>query len=193
MNLKLKNTRIPGCFELQVRRVKDERGVFVKAYHRESFAKLGLRTDWVEQYYSISEPCVVRGLHFQTPPHEHAKLVFCTAGKVIDIGLDLRRGSPTYGEHVSVELSADQANMLYLPPGLAHGFSTLDQPATLVYNVTSLYHPQSDTGIQWDSAGIDWPHSNPQLSERDQGFMPLTAFDSPFEFDRLHLIGGDRT
>ena len=190
MNLHLKQTRIPGCVEIQARQVKDERGIFVKTYNQDSFAERGLRTDWVEQYYSVSEPGVVRGLHFQTPPHEHAKLVYCTAGSVIDVVLDLRRGSPTFGEHISIELSAGQANMLYLPPGLAHGFSTLDQPATLVYNVTSLYQPENDTGIRWDSAGIVWPHDNPQLSLRDQGFTTLSVFDSPFEFTEPRTFAG---
>lgn len=182
MNLRLVETRIPDCYKLQARRLTDERGSFIKTYHQEWFESLGLRTDWVEQYYSVSQPGVVRGLHFQLPPHEHAKLVYCVAGRVLDIALDLRRGSPAYGEHIRVELSAEQGNLLYLPPGLAHGFSTFDEPAILVYNVTSVYQPESDAGIRWDSAGIDWEYSNPRLSERDQGFATLESFETPFSF-----------
>jgi dTDP-4-dehydrorhamnose 3,5-epimerase len=184
MNLKRVETRIPGCYELQARKLSDDRGDFVKTYHRDWFESLGLSNDWAEQYYSSSKPGVVRGLHFQLPPYDHAKLVYCIAGRVLDVALDLRCGSPTYGDHIRIELSAEQANMLYLPSGLAHGFSTFDEPATLVYNVTSVYHPESDTGICWDSAGIQWPHSSPQLSARDKSFAALEVFDSPFHFDK---------
>lgn len=183
MNLEANETKLPGCFELNPRVLTDDRGQFVKTFHRRSFETLGLRADWAEQYYSTSQPGVIRGLHFQRPPHDHAKLVFCTAGRVLDVAVDLRRGSPTYGQHIQIELSAQRANMLYLPVGLAHGFCTLDEPATLIYNVTSVYEPSSDTGIRWDSAGIDWPHSSPNLSARDRQFESLSAFDSPFSFD----------
>lgn len=190
MNLRSIETRIPGCFELQTRPLSDERGTFVKTYHQEWFKSLGLRTDWAEQYYSFSKPGVVRGLHFQLPPHEHAKLVYCIAGRVFDVAFDLRRGSPTYGEYIQLELSAEQANMLYLPAGIAHGFSTFAEPATLVYTVTSGHEPESDTGIRWDSAGIQWPHSSPQLSKRDKTFVALKDFDSPFHFDQYHRRAG---
>lgn len=183
MNLRLVETKIPGCFELQARQLQDDRGAFVKTYHHDWFESHGLRTDWAEQYYSVSQPGVVRGLHFQLPPHDHAKLVYCVAGRVLDVALDLRKGSPTYGEHIRLDLSAEQGNMLYLPPGLAHGFSTYDEPATMVYNVTSVYHPESDTGIHWNSAGIEWLQKRPNLSNRDQGFPKLSTFETPFVFD----------
>lgn len=183
MKLTCIETPLPGCYVLQSHPVVDQRGCFVKTYHREWFESLGLRTDWAEQYYSVSQPGVVRGLHFQLPPHDHAKLVYCIAGRVLDVALDLRKGSPTYGQHISVEMSADQANMLYLPPGLAHGFSTYDEPATLVYNVTSVYNPESDTGIVWDSAGIHWPCPKPIVSSRDKSFTNLSTFNTPFLYN----------
>lgn len=182
MNLNRVETKIPGCYELQARNLSDDRGAFVKTYHRDWFKSLGLCADWAEQYCSVSKPCVVRGLHFQLPPHEHAKLVYCVSGRVLDVALDLRKRSPTYGEHICLELSAVQANMLYLPAGLAHGFSTYDEPAIMVYNVSSVYHAESDTGIHWNSAGIEWPHKRPKLSGRDQNFEQLSTFDSPFTF-----------
>lgn len=182
MRLQLIETKIPGCYELQPLNISDSRGSFVKTFHADCFESLGLRTDWVEQYYSVSRPGVVRGLHFQLPPNDHAKLVYCIAGRVLDVAVDLRKGSPTYGEHISLELSAERANMLYLPAGLAHGFSTYDEEATMVYNVTSVYHPESDAGIRWDSAGIKWPHKSPNISERDQSFENLSAFQTPFGF-----------
>lgn len=182
MNLQLIQTKIPGCYELQPSNISDNRGCFVKTFHTAQFESLGLRTDWAEQYYSVSRPGVVRGLHFQLPPHEHAKLVYCIVGRVHDVAVDLRKGSPTFGEHISLELSAERANMLYLPAGLAHGFSTFDEPATMVYNVTSVYQSESDAGIHWDSAGIGWPHKHPNISERDQGFEKLSTFETPFAF-----------
>lgn len=175
-------TAISGCHELRPRVVVDARGAFVKTFNRESYAALGLRTDWAEQYYSVSRRGVLRGLHFQVPPADHAKLVYCTAGEVWDVAVDLRRGSPSYGRSWSLTLSAGAGNMLYLPAGLAHGFYTLSDTATLVYNVTSGYSPEHDCGIRWDSAGIDWPDRQPLLSERDQGFGALENFASPFAY-----------
>lgn len=180
MNIQLIETKIPGCYELQALNLIDNRGSFVKTFHAAWFELLGLRNDWSEQYYSISQPGVVRGLHFQLPPHEHAKLVHCVNGRVLDVVLDIRRGSPTYGQHISIELSAERANMLYLPPGLAHGFGTFDKPATMVYNVTSMYHPESDAGIRWNSISVKWPVSKPLVSERDRQFPTLQEFKSVF-------------
>ena len=162
--------------------LQDTRGRFIKTFHAERFHEHGLRTDWTEQYYTTSAPGVLRGLHFQRPPHDHAKLVYCIVGQVGDVGVDLRVGSPSYGQYVMLELSAMQGNMLYLPTGLAHGFCTQDEPATLVYNVTTIYNPESDAGIRWDSANIPWPIEKPLLSDRDQGFPGLADFDSPFAY-----------
>lgn len=182
MAIEKRLTEIPGCAELQPQVIADSRGTFVKTYCRDWFVDLGMRADWAEQYYSVSEKGVLRGLHFQLPPHEHAKLVYCTAGEVMDVALDLRVGSPTFREHVCVTLSASRGNMIYLEPGLAHGFYTLSDRATVVYNVTSVHVPSHDTGIRWDSAGIPWPDGQPVLSERDQAFVPLQRFTSPFRY-----------
>jgi dTDP-4-dehydrorhamnose 3,5-epimerase len=173
-------TSIPGCYELRPRILADERGSFVKTFHLDWFRDLGLRSDWAEQYYSVSKRRVLRGLHFQLPPHEHAKLVYCVSGEVFDVAVDLRRGSSSFGQHVSVVLSAANANMIYLDAGFAHGFYTTSDSATLVYNVTSVYAPSHDTGIRWDSAGIRWPDPDPIVSARDEQFQPLGSFESPF-------------
>jgi dTDP-4-dehydrorhamnose 3,5-epimerase len=183
MNLQLIETKIPGCFELQTLNISDNRGCFVKTFHAAQFESLGLRTDWAEQYYSLSQPGVLRGLHFHLPPNDHAKLVYCVAGRVLDVAVDLRKGSPTFGEHISLELSARRANMLYLPAGLAHGFSTYDEQATMVYNVTSVYYPESDAGIHWSSISEKWPISEPLVSERDRQFPSLREFQSPFFYE----------
>jgi len=112
-------TDIPGCFELFPRKMDDMRGCFVKTYHHSAFEAHGLETDWCEDYYSVSHKRVLRGLHFQLPPHDHAKLVYCTVGSVLDAVLDMRIGSPAYGCHSLREVSAEKANMIYIPKGVA--------------------------------------------------------------------------
>ena len=185
--MEIRKTKIPGCFEFQPTLVKDARGVFVKTFHVEESRTLGLCADWREQYYSTSNQGVLRGLHFQIPPHDHAKLVYCVAGSVEDVALDLRVGSPTYGKAVMLELSARKGNMIYLPRGLAHGFCTPNGPATLVYNVSSVYEPDADAGIRWDSVGIKWSIQKPLLSNRDQTFPAFSEFKSPFFFNEKVL------
>jgi dTDP-4-dehydrorhamnose 3,5-epimerase len=180
--MEIRETEIPGCYEVQSRLFKDDRGVFIKIFHSEEFRSLGLCADWKEQYYSTSNQGVLRGLHFQLPPHDHAKLVYCIAGSVEDVALDLRVGSPTYGKTIMLELSARKGNMIYLPKGLAHGFCTPSEPATLVYNVSSVYEQDADSGIRWDSVGVQWPIQNPLLSNRDRSFPALDEFKSPFFF-----------
>lgn len=183
-------TAIPGCFEIRPRVVADERGSFVKTFNRDWFEQLGLRSDWAEQYYSVSRKGVLRGLHFQLPPAEHAKLVYCTAGEVMDAVVDLRQGSPARGRHVCVTLSASSGNMIYVAAGLAHGFYTLSDSATMVYNVTSVHDPGLDSGIRWDSAGIAWPDPRPLISERDRSLAAMEMFDSPFHFSPSALQPG---
>lgn len=173
---------LPGCVALQPRVLADARGRFVKTFHAEAFRALGLETAFVEQYYSHSQAGVVRGMHFQRPPAQHAKLVYCTAGEVFDVVLDLRVGSPTYGQAATFTLSAEQGNALYIPAGLAHGFCALVE-ATLVYNVTSVYAPEQDDGVRWDSIGVDWPVAAPLVSPRDALFPALADFASPFNYD----------
>jgi dTDP-4-dehydrorhamnose 3,5-epimerase len=182
MSLEKIPTAIPGCFELRPPVAADARGRFVKTFQREWFERHGLRTDWAEQYYSVSRRGVARGLHFQLPPHDHAKLVYCVDGEVMDAAVDLRVGSPAFGRHACVVLSAAMGNMLYLEPGLAHGFYASSDPATVVYNVTSVHVPSHDAGILWSSAGIPWPDAAPRMSERDLGFPRLAEFESPFRY-----------
>lgn len=176
-------TAIAGCYQLAPAILRDQRGSFVKVFHEDVFRQHGLATDYAEEFYSLSQRGVVRGLHFQSPPRHQAKLVYCPQGAVFDAAVDLRVGSPTYGAHVTLELSAENGHMLYLPPGLAHGFYALSETALMVYKVTSTYAPDCDSGILWNSAGIVWPGATPLLSARDQAFLPLAEFDSPFRYD----------
>jgi len=183
MPLALKATIIPGCYEVLSHVAMDGRGSFVKPFARSFFQSQGLRSNWVESYYSTSRRGVLRGMHFQVPPHEHAKLVYCVEGEVLDVALDLREGSPTFRQHMGLRLSAEARNALYLDVGLAHGFLTMSSTATLVYCVTSEYSTTHDSGVRWDSAGIPWPDATPEVSERDRALAPMHAFRSPFRFD----------
>lgn len=173
-------TALPGVLEMRPRGAADRRGRFVKVFHRGLFAELGLETGIAEVFFSTSVEGVVRGLHIQEPPHDHAKIVGCVAGAVFDVVLDLRRGSPGFGRWAGVRLSADEGNLLYIPRGVAHGFCVERGTATMLYLTTSVHHPEADTGIRWDSAGIDWPVASPILSDRDLTLPRLADYASPF-------------
>lgn len=181
--MKLIKTKISGCFELQHNVFDDARGRFVKIFNQDDFENSGLEIRFTEQYYSVSKKNVIRGMHFQLPPHDHAKLVCCVQGVVFDAVIDLRIGSPTYGHAETFELTADKANSIYIPKGMAHGFCTLSDEAILMYNVSSVYSAECDSGILWNSAGIVWPNLDPILSVRDQNFSELDQFMSPFKYD----------
>jgi dTDP-4-dehydrorhamnose 3,5-epimerase len=152
-------------------------------FHADFFGGYGLETGFAEAYSSLSHERVLRGLHFQNPPHDYAKLVTCLVGRVFDVALDLRRGSPKYGGHATFELSGEKGNVLYIPRGLAHGFYVEEGPATMMYMVTTRHAPEADAGIAWDSAGISWPEGDPVISDRDGGFHRLEDFDSPFVYE----------
>jgi dTDP-4-dehydrorhamnose 3,5-epimerase len=176
------STSLPGCFEIFPQVHHDDRGLFVKTFHFEEFSEIGLQVQWTEEYYSISRQNVLRGLHFQLPPHDHEKLVYCVEGEVFDAVVDLRGGSPTFGQHALFRLSSDQGNMLYIPRGMAHGFYSLNERTTMMYKVSTVYSPTHDTGILWSSARIPWPTQQPVLSCRDANLPPLAEFISPFIF-----------
>lgn len=176
-------TALPGCVLVRQPVVRDDRGWFWKLAHADTFASLGLRSDFRESYCTASEPGVLRGMHFQTPPHDHAKLVACLSGQVIDVVLDLRKDSPTFGRFASFELVPDTGEAIYIPSGVAHGFVALE-PSLLLYNVTSTHTPSHDHGVLWSSFGFTWPVGNPRLSARDLAHPRFDDFVSPFEFGR---------
>ena len=171
---------LPGCYVVRPVVRQDARGRFVKPFQASWFARAGLRTDFAEQYHSRSARGVVRGLHFQVPPADHAKLVSCVSGRVFDVALDLRVGSPTYGQVATVELDGETARAVYLPSGIAHGFQALEDGCTVLYAVTSEFAPDCDAGVLWSSAGIRWPIERSIVSDRDRALPPLDAFRSPF-------------
>lgn len=180
--MKLRQTKIPGCYLIGLLARLDARGSFVKTFQSTAFRELGLETDFRESFYSFSEEAVLRGLHFQLPPSDGAKLVYCLKGEVLDVAVDLRVGSPTYGEHTTFELSARDASAVYIPRGVAHGFYVRQGPALLVYHVTSEYDARLDSGILWSSIDFEWPSLIPTCSERDAAFTNLQEFASPFRF-----------
>jgi dTDP-4-dehydrorhamnose 3,5-epimerase len=170
--------RIPGAKFLRSAQQVDLRGRFVKTMHRDIFAAHGIPTQYAEQYYSVSKANVLRGLHFQVPPHDHHKLVTCIEGRVFDVVVDLRKDSPSYGQHQSFEL--DGGDGVFVPSGCAHGFYVRSESATLLYNVTTVYAAAHDAGIRWDSAGVTWPAERPIVSDRDASLPGFAAFATPF-------------
>jgi len=154
----------------------------VKSFSLPFFEEHHLCTAFAEQVYSTSHRNVIRGLHFQIPPEECVKLVHCVAGKVTDVVVDLRAGSPTYGKYALFELNEEQANEVYVPAGLAHGFYVHSDSATVVYGISRPFSPTCDSGIRWDSADIPWPTTTPDVSVKDRNLPPLSSFNSPFLF-----------
>jgi dTDP-4-dehydrorhamnose 3,5-epimerase len=175
-------TKIDGLYLVKPNIFGDERGKFVKTFHHETFQKEGLEVGFVESYYSISQKHVLRGLHFQTPPEEHVKLVYVPHGAIVDVVVDIRKGSPTYGEYVSQALNAENGYMFYIPKGCAHGFLSLEDNTNVTYMQTTMYAPNSDGGLRYNSFGFDWGVENPITSERDLTFDTLEVFDSPFVY-----------
>jgi dTDP-4-dehydrorhamnose 3,5-epimerase len=173
-------TKFEGCYQVNPLYVKDERGDFVKTYNVDKFTSCGLPTDWCEEYYSISRKNVIRGMHFQTPPHAHEKLVYCLKGRVLDVLLDLRVNLPSFGQYLSVVLESSRGQGILIPKGMAHGFLALSDDAIMAYKVTSVYKQSNDTGIHWNSFGFDWGVKLPIVSDRDSYLPDFTNFISPF-------------
>jgi dTDP-4-dehydrorhamnose 3,5-epimerase len=178
----IQKCKLPGVNILIPIVREDPRGIFVKTFHADFFSAHGLAVDFREFYYSVSIKGVIRGLHFQSPPADHEKLVTCVSGKILDVVVDLRIGSPFYGHHETIDLSAANAECLYLPKGVAHGFYVYSESATMLYYVTTPYDPKLDSGIRWNSLGIPWPEASPIISDRDQSLIPFQDFVSPFHF-----------
>jgi len=161
---------------------KDDRGVFIKTFNDELFRAAGMNFTLRESYFSTSRKDVIRGMHFQMPEHHHCKIVFCPYGAVLDVILDLRKGSPTYGQYFAHELSATNHKACFIPEGFAHGFRSLEDGSITYYLVSTGYSKHHDAGIRYDSIGFDWDVKDPVLSPRDLSFGALKDFDSPFVF-----------
>lgn len=174
------------------RRLEDDRGWFSETYVDRRWREVGVDVDFVQDNHSYSSrPGTIRGIHFQLPPHAQSKLVRCARGRVMDYAVDLRRGSPTFGNFEAVELSATNGLQLFIPVGFGHAFVTLEHDCEVIYKIDDYYVPECDAGIRWDcpDIGIDWPlpESGPVLSSRDSNLPGLSEFESPFGFDGLPL------
>lgn len=178
--MKFEALPIEGAFKITYNALPDHRGVFVKSFHADLFAANGLNTCFNEAYWSYSRSGVIRGMHFQRPPSDHEKLVTCISGRVLDVFLDLRVGSPSYGQSASVRLEGDSPCAVYLPKGIAHGFLSLQDDSLMYYMVGTPYDSANDAGIRWDSFGFDWGIENPILSERDRSFVGFSEYRSDF-------------
>ena len=178
--MKIIELDISGCYLIESKRFEDHRGSFLKIYHQKIYHEFGLNFNFAEEFYSISHRSVIRGMHFQTPPQDHEKIVYCPVGAVCDVFLDIRKSSKTYGYFSKIELTADNGRVLFLPKGIAHGFLSLVDNSLMVYKTSTLYSPTNDAGIRWDSFGCDWGVEQPLLSARDGGFNCFSEFESPF-------------
>ena len=180
MQLDVRNTAIQDVKTIHQFRSDDYRGSFVKTFHATALQEQGITFVLKESFYSVSVNHVIRGMHFHHPPYDHAKIIYCTHGKILDVALDLRKQSDTYGQFTTCELSFDNHTAMYIPSGFAHGFLTLSTEACTCYLVSGEYNSGADDGIRFDSFGLDWQNEFPILSERDLSFTTLEHFQSPF-------------
>lgn len=184
--VRVEEAGLPGVWLLTPRRFEDHRGFFSEVYNRRDWAEAGIHLEFVQENHSRSEDAgVVRGLHFQLPPHAQAKLVRVVRGAVLDVAVDVRRSSPTFGRHVSARLSADNWRQLLVPEGFAHGFATLEPGTEVVYKVTDFYAPDHERGVFWNDPdlGVPWPVDAEAavVSEKDRSQPVLAEAAELFE------------
>lgn len=179
-------TEIEGLLIIEPRIFQDARGYFFESFSQREFEEKVAAVHFVQDNESMSTYGVMRGLHFQRPPYTQSKLVRCVSGKVLDVAVDIRKGSPTYGQHVAVELTGENHRQFFIPKGFAHGFAVLSERAVFQYKCDEFYHPEADAGISIldESLQIDWriPAEAAILSDKDTRHALLKDFDSPFSF-----------
>ena len=185
--MKVIKTPIEGVVIIEPKVFNDARGYFFESFSQREFEEKVRKINFVQDNESMSSYGVMRGLHFQRPPFTQSKLVRCVKGRVLDVAVDIRKGSHTYGQHVAVELTEDNHRQFFVPRGFAHGFAVLSETAVFQYKCDEFYHPEADGGISIvdDSLGIDWriPTEKALLSEKDTKHACLKDFDSPFDIN----------
>ena len=183
--MQVEDTALPGVKRIVPRRMGDHRGFFAETWNARAFAQAGIDAVFVQDNHSVSaEVGTLRGLHFQAPPEGQGKLVRCGRGRLWDVAVDIRRGSPTWGQTVGWELSAENGEMLWIPEGFAHGFVTREPDTEIVYKCTGFYAPAAEGSLRWDGAGIDWGlEGDPILSVKDAAAPALAELDSPFVWE----------
>lgn len=186
--MQLQALQLRGLVCVRPERHGDDRGFFAETYNRERYTALGVNAKFVQDNHSVStEVGTLRGLHFQAPPNAQAKLVRCGRGAIFDVAVDIRRGSPTYGQWAGKVLSQENGKQLFIPEGFAHGFVTLEPNSEIIYKCSDYYAPEAEGSLRWDdpSIGIEWPlTSAPVLSAKDASALCLAGFESPFTFER---------
>ncbi len=186
LTVQVTKTDLDGVLLLEPARFGDDRGFFSESWSRKTLADHGITIDFVQDNHSLSRAAgTVRGLHFQAPPHAQAKLVRCGRGRLFDVAVDIRKGSPTFGRWVGFELSFENGRQLLIPAGFLHGFVTLEPDTEVVYKCSDYYAPDCDGAVRWDSCGIDWPDfgAAPVLSLKDAAAPTLAEFNSPFTYE----------
>ncbi|PMM49067.1 hypothetical protein BCT52_03800 [Vibrio breoganii] len=179
--MSVKQLDISGCYLIDLPKFEDHRGAFIKTFHPSHFEDTPIHDfDLKEEFYSVSKKNVLRGLHFQEPPAAHNKIVTCLEGKVLDFFIDIRKSSDTFGKLVSIELNSSSPQLIYLPKGIAHGFLTLSEQATLLYKTDHVYAPSLDKGILWSSVGLGIETNSLIISDRDKSFPTFKDYESPF-------------
>ena len=175
-------THLEGLLVIKPKILEDDRGYFFESWSKESFFKVGLNLDFVQDNQSLSGKGVLRGLHFQNPPFAQGKLVRVIKGSVLDVAVDIRKNSPTYGQHFSVELSEENKTIFWIPPGFAHGFITLKDDTIFTYKCTGVYNKESEGALLWNDKdlGIDWGIKNPLVSDKDLVAGSFINFKSQF-------------
>ena len=178
MKTHVKATPLAGLVSVDIEFFSDERGFFIESWHQRDFAEAGLDISFVQEGHSRSGRNVLRGLHYQDMTAPMGKLLRCTVGAIFDVAVDLRVDSPTFAQWFSIELSAENKTMLYVPEGFAHGFATISDVAEVQYKQTGFYTPSAEGSIAWNDPdiGVKWPISDPQLSARDQQAMSLQEY-----------------
>ena len=175
-------TPIPDVLILTPRRFGDARGFFSESWNKRTLEQAGVHLpSFVQDNHSMSvRPGTLRGLHYQSPPHAQGKLVRCGRGRLFDVAVDIRKGSPAYGRWFGTELSYENGRQLWIPAGFLHGFVTREAETEIIYKCTDHYAPECDGAVRWDSLGIDWGVGDPLLSDKDARAPAFADFDSPF-------------
>jgi dTDP-4-dehydrorhamnose 3,5-epimerase len=182
--MEIKERKLKGVIEITLNPIGDKRGFFMRTFDDSIFAKNGLDRKWVQENHSKSgTKGIIRGLHFQLPPFTEAKMVRCINGAILDVFVDLRRGSKTFGQWDSIELSSENKKMIFIPRGFAHGFCTLTDISEVVYKVDNFYSKENERGLIWSDTGIQikWPINSPLLSEKDQNNLTLKEFINQYQ------------
>ncbi len=178
--MQIEETFIEGLKVIHLNKFSDQRGDFIKVFNQSFFSENLLDTDIKESYFSVSHKGVIRGMHFQIPPFDHTKLVYVNTGSILDVVLDIRKSSKTYGRYFTIDLKANSPQLIYIPKGLAHGFLSKENNTMVTYMQTTGYNQECDKGIKYDSFDFDWPANKPVLSQRDTDFIDFKDFISPF-------------